>query len=237
MIESMGNRKISGRTVLKDILIPSLRRLYGEDYENILFGVSERNICARLAFHIETIMREYDKDKEFAQKQFVGYHADVEYNRMGYGDLKYYLNNRDQLKYMVSDLLVQKRGYGGNLLAIEMKRKGNYRNVKEDRDRLRSLATHSDNYDERCIRNTTIGTYIVYSAEGVDVELYEDKGTGGKMTQRLHCYYKDGSLSQASQNDSMTDPKDAPSDYPVYDENYLNGLIAKASKSWSGVDV
>lgn len=24
---------------------------------------------------------------------------------------------------------------------------------------------------------------------------------------------------------------------PVYDENYLNGLIAKASKSWAGVDV
>ena len=24
---------------------------------------------------------------------------------------------------------------------------------------------------------------------------------------------------------------------PVYDENYLNGLIAKASKSWEGVDV
>ena len=24
---------------------------------------------------------------------------------------------------------------------------------------------------------------------------------------------------------------------PVYDENYLNGLIAKASKSWTGVDV
>lgn len=25
--------------------------------------------------------------------------------------------------------------------------------------------------------------------------------------------------------------------HPVYDENYLNGLIAKASKSWAGVDV
>ena len=24
---------------------------------------------------------------------------------------------------------------------------------------------------------------------------------------------------------------------PVYDEDYLNGLIAKASKSWAGVDV
>lgn len=24
---------------------------------------------------------------------------------------------------------------------------------------------------------------------------------------------------------------------PVFDENYLNGLIAKASKSWAGVDV
>lgn len=47
--------------IINDILIPSLKRLYQEDYDNIRFGVSERNICARLAHHMENIMREYDR--------------------------------------------------------------------------------------------------------------------------------------------------------------------------------
>ena len=46
--------------ILHDILIPSLKRLYQEDYNNIKYGVSERNICARLAHHMENVMREYD---------------------------------------------------------------------------------------------------------------------------------------------------------------------------------
>ena len=44
--------------IIHDILIPSLKRLYQRDYDNIRFGVSERNICARLAHHMENIMRE-----------------------------------------------------------------------------------------------------------------------------------------------------------------------------------
>ena len=47
--------------ILNDILIPSLKKLYDIDYNNIKFGVSERNICARLALHMENMMREYDE--------------------------------------------------------------------------------------------------------------------------------------------------------------------------------
>lgn len=47
--------------ILNQILIPSLQRLYQVDYDNIRFDVSERNICARLAHHMENIMREYDQ--------------------------------------------------------------------------------------------------------------------------------------------------------------------------------
>ena len=67
--------------ILYDILIPSLTRLYQVDYDNIRFGVSERNICARLAHHMENIMREYDSSH--STKYFQNYYADVEYNRMG----------------------------------------------------------------------------------------------------------------------------------------------------------
>ena len=65
--------------ILYDILISSLKRLYQDDYENILFGVSERNICARLAHHMENIMREYDSSNN--TDYFRNYYADVEYNR------------------------------------------------------------------------------------------------------------------------------------------------------------
>ena len=65
---------------MNEILLPSLKVLYSEDYDNIRFGVSERNICARLAHHMENLMRKYDQlnGVEF----FRGYFADVEYNRM-----------------------------------------------------------------------------------------------------------------------------------------------------------
>ena len=67
--------------IIDDILIPSLKRLYQEDYDNIRLGVSERNICARLAHHMENIMREYDDSH--STMYFHNYYADVEYNRMG----------------------------------------------------------------------------------------------------------------------------------------------------------
>lgn len=46
--------------IINDILIPAISKLYQVDFDNIRFGVSERNICARLAHHMENIMRAYD---------------------------------------------------------------------------------------------------------------------------------------------------------------------------------
>ena len=41
--------------IINEVLIPALRKLYETDYDNIRFGVSERNICARLSLHMENI--------------------------------------------------------------------------------------------------------------------------------------------------------------------------------------
>lgn len=71
--------------IVQEILIKSLTRLYEMDYDNIRFGVSERNICARLAHRMENLMRKYDQLN--GVEYFKGYFADVEYNRMGNGDL------------------------------------------------------------------------------------------------------------------------------------------------------
>lgn len=177
---------------IKDILIemilkPALNRLYHIDYNNILFGVSERNICARLAHHIENIMREYDK--QHGDSPFIGYYADVEYNRMGNGELKQYENSLHRPQYMVSDLLVQSRGYERNLLAIEMKRKGNNKKVNEDKRRLMSLVSSANNViTNRCVHDTLLGAFIVYSPEEVTIEFYENvHGHGQKVSEeRLH---------------------------------------------------
>lgn len=60
----MGVRDI----IINEILIPALMLLYEMDYDNIRFGVAERNICARLAFHMENLMRKYDKVHKSSEK-------------------------------------------------------------------------------------------------------------------------------------------------------------------------
>ena len=171
--------------IVHEILIPSLKRLYAVDYNIIRFGVSERNICARLAHHMENLMRKYDKVN--GEDVFHDYFADVEYNRMGNGDLKHYESCAHRPVYMVSDLLIQKRGYGRNLLAVEMKRKGNHRHVAEDKERLKSLVSSPDNYDEelRCVHDTLVGAFIEYSPNGVFVELFVNVDGKGEKTEEI----------------------------------------------------
>lgn len=147
------------------------------DYDNIRFGVSERNICARLAHHIENFMRWYDL--LYDDSPFTGYFADVEYNRMGNGDIKQYKNSAHRPQYMVSDLLIQSRGYERNLLAVEMKRKGNRKKEREDKGRLMSMVSTTN--DTRCVHDTLLGAFIVYSPEEVSIEFYENVNGHGEM--------------------------------------------------------
>lgn len=157
--------------ILNEILIPSLKRLYQEDYNNIKFGVSERNICARLAHHMENIMREYD-DQHYPS-QFQGYYADVEYNRMSNGDYKFYEDSQKRPRYMVSDLLIHCRGCKRNLLAVEMKRKGNKVGVDKDKERLASLVTpYTHDQLPDCVHDTLLDAFIEYSTKGVNMDIF-----------------------------------------------------------------
>ena len=157
--------------ILNEILIPSLKKLYQEDYNNIKFGVSERNICARLAHHMENIMREYD-DQHYPSP-FQDYYADVEYNRMSNGDYKFYEDSQKRPRYMVSDLLIHCRGCKRNLLAIEMKRKGNKVGVDQDKERLASLVTpYTQDQLPDCVHDTLLDAFIEYSTKGVNMDLF-----------------------------------------------------------------
>ena len=157
--------------ILNEILIPSLKKLYQEDYNNIKFGVSERNICARLAHHMENIMREYD-DQHYPSP-FQDYYADVEYNRMSNGDYKFYEDSQKRPRYMVSDLLIHCRGRKRNLLAVEMKRKGNKVGVDKDKERLSSLVTpYTQDQLPDCVHDTLLDAFIEYSTKGVNMDLF-----------------------------------------------------------------
>lgn len=150
--------------VIYEILIPSLQQLYEKDYFNIRNGVSERNICARLAHHMEIIM---DRSNHFN-----GYFADVEYNRKNDGTIKHSEGYKKVSLTMVSDLIVHKRNADNNLLAVEMKRWNNYDKRKEDRDRLKSVVSSIEEGKDDCVYDTTVGAFIIYSAGKVLVEFY-----------------------------------------------------------------
>lgn len=180
--------------VLHSILIPSICKLYKEDFSNIRFDVSERNICARLAHHMENIMREYDAKNRTSF--FTSYYADVEYNRMGNGDMKYYEDSLKRPKYMVSDLLIQSRGYEGNLLAVELKKKGATKEaIDNDIKRLKSLVTPGSlSQLTGCVHDTLLGAFIIYSKDGVDMEIFEFSSEKENVVSRkysLRCLFRD----------------------------------------------
>lgn len=156
--------------IINEILIPSLQKLYKVDYDNIKFDVSERNICARLAHHIENRMRKHDRTNN--STMFKKYYADVEYNRMRNGDIKQYENSRKIKQKMVSDLLIQSRGIERNLLAVELKKTKNKDQRDENRDRLKSIVKSSGNED--CVHGTLVGAFIIYSPQEVMIEIFED---------------------------------------------------------------
>lgn len=170
--------------IINNIMIPSLIKLYDIDYNNIKFGVSERNICARLALHMENIMREYDKQHQ--TYIFSEYYADVEYNRMGNGDIKKFENTEKRPQSMVSDLLIQSRDYKRNFLAVEMKRKGNLKKCKEDRERLKSIVSSQlYNSANKCVHDTLLGAFIIYSTDETLIELYENCHGNGEKTRDI----------------------------------------------------
>nr|WP_294727497.1 hypothetical protein [Prevotella sp.] len=88
---------------------------------------------------------------------------------------------------MVSNLLIQSRGYDRNLLAVEMKKPRNRKTVEEDKKRLKSLVTPpSDESPLDCVHGTMLGAFIVYSIKGVEMELFYYSDEDGEVkTEQL----------------------------------------------------
>lgn len=162
--------------IITEVLLPSLHNLYKMDYFNIRNGVSERNICARLAHHMEIIMHE--------NNDYRGYFADVEYNRKNDGTIKHSEGYKKVSLPMVSDLIVHKRNTENNLLAVEMKRWNNYDKRKTDRHRLETIVSSPEERKDDCVYDTRLGAFIIYSPERILVEFYENVNGGGEQTDK-----------------------------------------------------
>jgi len=167
------------KNILLNMLKRAIKILYETDYENIKLDVTEQNICARLAHHLENLMREYDNSH--IRKMFKYYYVDVEYNRM------VDLNGKKQKKSIIfpcgieetiiCDLLVHSRGKvkkQDNLLALEMKKTKNEDSVDSDQERLMSLISPAPN-DSQCksMYNTLLGVFLEYNENECNMICYE----------------------------------------------------------------
>ena len=120
------------------ILRTTISRFVDEETENILSGVSERNLCGRLALILESVAHEYG---------LTGYFADVEYNRKQGGKIKTIIDDDMRTITINCDLILHSRGNkleSDNLIAIEMKKASRPKKEKEsDRSRLRAMTKTS----------------------------------------------------------------------------------------------
>ncbi|MBL9067113.1 MAG: hypothetical protein JNN10_12540 [Sphingopyxis sp.] len=126
-------------------------------------GVSERNLCSRLAMVLEPLAH---------AQGLTGYRADVEYNRGQGTELKTIVNNRWEEITITCDLILHSRGKleRDNLIAIEMKR-ASHDPVDKARDRVRLEALTDEKRTATCRARSRRGEHVYGYELGYFVEL------------------------------------------------------------------
>lgn len=124
-----------------DISLPRMQELFrgalevfcADERANIVSGVSERNLCQRLAMPLERAAHAAGLER---------YKADVEYNRANDGRLKTIVGGGMEIVSITCDLILHSRGLDpdqDNLIAIEMKR-SSHPVQEKNKDRVRLMA-------------------------------------------------------------------------------------------------
>src|ERR1700722_3623018 len=101
---------------MRDLFYCSFERFLVRERDNILNGVSERNLCQRLGFYLEA---------ERTASGLDGYYVDAEYNRQRNGRIKTIIDDQAREISITYDLILHSRGeivQRDNLIAIEMKK-------------------------------------------------------------------------------------------------------------------
>ncbi len=125
---------------LRRVFDRSLSTFLEDDLENILNGVSERNLCQRLSMPMERLAHDAG---------FLDYRADVEYNRANDGRLKTIAGENFETVTITCDLILHSRGRVAdpdNLIAIEMKRRS-HPAAEKHKDRVRLIALTREPYE------------------------------------------------------------------------------------------
>ena len=171
---------------VREMVEKSISILYKIDRDNIKDGVSERNLCARLALYLHEELN----NSPFSNN----YYVDVEYNRMGLNIKKQIQEANRNLKSIVCDLLIHSRGRNlvhnnekiclpDNLLALEMKREPNKNNAtrESDRERLKAMTKiEVGNNTIGHVANTVFGVFLEIGITCYELEFYSN----GKMVDK-----------------------------------------------------
>lgn len=109
----------------------SIGEFFVEEANNVVSGVSERNLCGRLLAVLERNKVEFGLG---------AYYVDAEYNRKQGGQVKTMMNDAYEIVNITPDVIVHSRGESvahDNLIAIEMKKAERPSSEKaSDRERL-----------------------------------------------------------------------------------------------------
>lgn len=153
-----------------------------EEVDNIQNGVSERNLCGRLAMYLRDIIR----DSDFAE-----YHVDPEYNRNYGGRVKTILDGENNEIVINCDIIIHSRGQNiiqDNLVAFEMK-KSNRSDEDKDADRSRLRALTKASYDGVWTADgVTLPEHVCGYIWGIYIELDSNN------REELIEYYQHGEL-------------------------------------------
>ena len=156
-----------------DLFKKGLNDLLEMDRSLIDLGISEQCICARLAFHLENRLRNYDKEN--SSSIFTGYYVDVEFNKM-FGNSPKNVYYDDTGHSVRCALLIHSRGLESqdNLLWLEMKKESNKFQNESDRKRVQSV-TKREAGNEDFVNNTLLGIYLTLNKSSFNVEYYENE--------------------------------------------------------------
>lgn len=161
---------------ISDILIKSIKQVYKNDIDLLTNKVSERCVCARLAYYLEQQIRQTNI--------FDGYYVDVEYDRMEKGNPKRI--GLGQKKH-ICDLLIHSRGKKNpdNLLAIEMKVHDNYTNAPDDKNRLYNLVQHRNETNQNTVCETLYGVFLRLRSNKYSYQTFNIEINGGNASETI----------------------------------------------------
>ena len=176
------------RSIILIILHNSLEDVYASDKVNLNDGVSEWNICARIAMYMEKRMRAFDF--LYRTELFKNYYVDVEYNRSYNGSVKVVDGHNVRV-----DLIVQTREETKpNYLVMEIKKPDNPEKRADDERELNRMVRPRE---EGSLDYYNCGSYV-----GVFLD-YDKKSYFGKL------YWYDEAINDVNpkhfRRDNMSD--------------------------------